>query len=462
LAARSVSGVFIEGASMPLVSTRRNFLLGVAAVATPLPALGQAPPPPRAVHARPGKAQLLAPPAPATPILGFEGATPGPLLRYKLGDTLAVKLVNETDAPSSLHWQGLRGENAMDGVVPLTQGPVAPGESFDYRRTLLDPGLFCYRPSVFPRSGELIGRGLKGLTIVDEPTPLEADADVVVALDDWRLDSKGEIAGDFHDAAAAKGAGRLGDLLAVNGARAPASYEHRPLSRIRLRLANLASARIMALSFEETTPYVIAIDSQPCDAFVPVRRTIPVAPFARFELMFDLPAAAGAKVRMILRGPDGADRDLLVLATAGEPRKERAPIRSLPQNPALPPVIHLEQSKKVDLVVAQDGDVWTLDGKPGKGYAGPPLFRVKRGTPVTLGYVNKTNVPLVMHAHGHAMRLLHDLDDGWEPYWRNAVVVPPMKTKHVAFIADSPGKWALHDDILEHEAAGLATWFEVG
>jgi FtsP/CotA-like multicopper oxidase with cupredoxin domain len=59
------------------------------------------------------------------------------------------------------------------------------------------------------------------------------------------------------------------------------------------------------------------------------------------------------------------------------------------------------------------------------------------------------------------MRLLHDLDDGWEPYWRNAIVAPPGKVKHVAFVADSPGKWALHDDILEHEAAGVATWFEV-
>ena len=36
-----------------------------------------------------------------------------------------------------------------------------------------------------------------------------------------------------------------------------------------------------------------------------------------------------------------------------------------------------------------------------------------------------------------------------------------MKTEHMAFLADSPIKWALHDDILEHEAAGVAAWFEV-
>jgi FtsP/CotA-like multicopper oxidase with cupredoxin domain len=446
---------------MKLAPNRRAFLTGVAAVALPLPARAEDSGA-RVIEARSGKAQLLPPPAPMTDILGFDGVSPGPLIRHKQGETLLARLVNKTEKPLSLHWQGLRGENAMDGVVPLTQAPVAPGSSFDYRRPLTDPGLFCYRPSVFPQTGELMGRGLKGLLVVDETNRLESDVDLVVALDDWRLDAKGAVEGKFDDAGEAKAGGRLGNLLTVNGARAPASYEHPPLTRVRLRLANLANARIMALSFEGATPYTIAIDSQPCDAFVPVRKTIPVAPGARFELMFDLPAEQDAKMRVILRGADGQDRDLLVFAAKGEARKARPPIRSLPQNPALPPAIDLSQSKKVDIVVAQNGAGWTLNGAASKAYAGEPLFRVKRGAAVTLGFDNRTAVPLVMHVHGHCVRLLHDLDDGWEPYWRNAVVVPPTKTKHVAFLADSPGKWALHDDILEHEAAGVATWFEVG
>ncbi|ARN81711.1 multicopper oxidase family protein [Methylocystis bryophila] len=446
---------------MPFAQTRRAFLAGVGAFALPLPARGEEPPP-RILEAGPVKAQLLPAPAPATDILGFDGVSPGPILRYRQGDTLFARLVNKTEKPMSLHWQGLRGENGMDGVAPLTQAAVAPGASFDYRRKLEDPGLFCYRPGVFKEAGELLDRGLKGLLVVDEPKPLESDADILVVLDDWRLDAKGAIEGDFSNADEAKGAGRLGNLIAVNGASAPKSFEFQPGSRIRLRLANLASARIMALSFEGGTPSVIAVDSQPCDPFPPVRNTIPVTPSARYELMFDLPATEGAKARMILRAADGRDQDLLLFATKGAPRGAREPVRSLPQNPALPPVIHLEQSKKVDLVIAQDNGRWTLNGRPSKAYAGDPLFRVKRGTPVTLGFDNRTGIPLAMHVHGHCVRLLHDLDDGWEPYWRNTVVAPPGKAKHVAFVADSPGRWALHDDILDHEAAGVATWFEVG
>ena len=152
-----------------------------------------------------------------------------------------------------------------------------------------------------------MGRGLKGLVVVDEATPLASDADLAVILDDWRLDPKSAVDGDFANPAEARGAGRIGTLLTVNGASAPKTHEFAPGARARLRLANLANARIMVLSFEGVKPYVIAIDSQPCDAFVPVRQTIPVAPGARFELMFDMPAA-GATARVILRGAEGKDR----------------------------------------------------------------------------------------------------------------------------------------------------------
>lgn len=441
--------------------SRRAFLAGASAIVFPLPARSEGAGAPRILEARPGKTQLLPAPAPATDIIGFDGATPGPLLRYRQGDTLLARLANKAEQPLTLHWQGMRGENSMDGVAPLTQAPVAPGASFDYRRVLADPGLFCYRPSVFPHTGELMGRGLKGLLVVDESTPLASDVDLVVLLDDWKLDPKGPVDGDFAKATEAQGAGRIGSLLTVNGAQAPSAHELAPGARVRLRLANLANARIMVLSFEGVKPYVIAIDSQPCDAFVPVRQSIPVAPGARFELMFDLPPEAGAKARMILRGPGGQDQDLLRFSAAGLSVPTRPAIQSLPQNPALPREIKLAESKKIEIAIAPNGTGWTLNGAPSKAYSGEPLFRVKRGSPVTLGFDNRAAVPLVMHVHGHSVRLLHDLDDGWEPYWRNAVVSPPGKTKHVAFVADSPGKWALHDDILEHEAAGLAAWFEV-
>lgn len=445
-----------------LLSSRRDFLAGVAASLVSLPARGAAPAGSKIIEARPGKAKIG---NAETDILGFDGTAPGPVLRYRQGQDLDVRLVNRLDLPATIHWHGLRGENAMEGVAPLTQAAVAPGGSFDYRRRLPDPGLFCYRPSVYGKTPELMGRGLKGLLLVDEPDPLPADHDLLLVLDDWRLDDQGRPEGGFDGAAEARGQGRVGSLLAVNGKAAPATQEFPANARVRLRLANLANARIMILSFDGVQPFVVAIDSQPCEAFEPVRRSIPVAPGARFELIFDMPATEGAKARVILRGPNDGGSDLFVATAKGARAEKRGLIYSLPQNPALPPEIKLANARKVDLVIepapAGAEPAWMINGAPGKGYEGPPLLRVSRGAAVTLGYVNKSKVALAMHVHGHAMRLLHDLDDGWEPYWRNAVIVPAGKTKHVAFVAENSGKWAIHDDILEHEAGGLATWMQV-
>ncbi|MBY6239643.1 multicopper oxidase family protein [Methylosinus sp. Sm6] len=448
---------------MPPVCSRRSFIGGVAATLVSLDARAEAPGQ-RVLEARTGLLRLLPEPAAPTEIWGFGGWSPGPLLRLRQGQELAVELVNKVEKPLSLHWHGMRGDNAMDGVAPLVQAAVATGGALEYRRKATDAGLFCYRPSVFGATPELMARGLKGLLVVDEPEPLAADVDLVMALDDWRLDKDGRIEGDFDAHAAAAGAGRIGPIVAVDGKPAPSVREFAPGARVRLRLANLANARIMFIAFDTAQPFVVAVDSQPCDAFEPVRRTIPVAPGARFEVMFDLPRTEGARAALILRSLAEPDRELVTFVAKGPAAPARPPIVAAPLNPLLPAEIRLEASKKLDLVLEPPkapGARWSINGAPSKAYEGAALLKVKRGTPITFGFVNRAESAVVMHVHGHAVRLLHDLDDGWEPYWRNGVVVPPGKTKRIAFVADSPGKWAVHDDILEHEAAGLAAWFEV-
>jgi FtsP/CotA-like multicopper oxidase with cupredoxin domain len=47
-----------------------------------------------------------------------------------------------------------------------------------------------------------------------------------------------------------------------------------------------------------------------------------------------------------------------------------------------------------------------------------------------------------------------------ETDWRDAVLVDREDTVEVAFVADNPGRWMLHCHILEHQAGGMATWFD--
>jgi FtsP/CotA-like multicopper oxidase with cupredoxin domain len=93
--------------------------------------------------------------------------------------------------------------------------------------------------------------------------------------------------------------------------------------------------------------------------------------------------------------------------------------------------------------------------------AGAPLLSVKRGSVVSLGFVNRSQVNQAMRLHGHVMRQLHLMDDGWEPYWRDSVIVPAGRTVRVAFVADNPGRWRIGSGIMAHAAGGMSGFFEV-
>ncbi|PNG26453.1 multicopper oxidase family protein [Methylocella silvestris] len=430
-----------------------------------------------ALEAAPGRLRLLPEPAGQTPVFAFNGEVPGPLLRCKKGEELKIRLINKLEQPMSLMWPGLRIANAMDGVGGLTQKPVGPGESFDYRFTPPDSGLFAYRPGYLPFAAAQFSRGLYGALIVEETDPPRVDRDMLAIIADWRLDDKGAIAKSFDTKEEALGPGRGGGLLTVNSRPTPLTETMARGARVRLRLVSAMAARIMSIAFEGVTPMILAVDGQPADsAFEPVRGTIPVGPGARFDVMFDLPPDADKEARLVLRGDKEPDRDLLVFKTDAAAESAQtpaalAPIASLPVNPLLPTRIRLETAKRLDILIEpskEQGDkaterelVFSVNGAPAAGFADKPLFTVKRGAAVSLGLVNRSNLTQSIHIRGHQARLLHDLDDGWEPYWRDNILIGPGKTKRIAFIAEAPGKWAILSFIAGYEGAGLATWFAV-
>ena len=90
----------------------------------------------------------------------------------------------------------------------------------------------------------------------------------------------------------------------------------------------------------------------------------------------------------------------------------------------------------------------------------PALFTVKRGRIVVLALVNQTELGQAVHLHGHSMRLLDRLDDGWKPFWLDTIMVAAKQTERVAFLADNPGRWLIDCRALGR-TEGTATWFEV-
>ncbi len=451
-------------------ATRRAFVGGgLSAAAWSLaPARAETPAPPsdgfRTFEAAPFPLALLPPPAEPAAALAYGGAIPGPLLRLKKGEELKLKFANRLAEPTTLCFAGLRTADAVAGYGGLTGPRLAPGASAELRFVPPDSGFNLYLPHAGATDAAQQGRGLFGPIVVDEADTMDVDEDVVVLLSDWNFDDKGGIKDDFSDPAIARGAGRRGGLVFANGAAAPLALKARPGARVRLRLGNAATARLTNVGIDGARSLIVAVDGQPSEPFAPLRNQYPMGPAARFELVYDMPREAKSEVRYVLRWDAGApDIPFVDLTSEGEPVPARAKAVLLPPNPALPAEIALEAARSFDVAVTGGGAApFAVNGATFTDWAAKPLAKITRGAPTVFAFANRTAVVQAMRLGGHVARLLHSMDDGWEPYWRDTILIQPGRTLHVAFIADNPGKWPIESAIPEHRAAGAGAWFQVG
>lgn len=403
----------------------------------------------------------------------FGAALGGPVLRVRHGDELRATLRNETSRPLSLHWHGVRGPASADGVGGISQPPVAPGATAPIRFTPPDAGTFLIRPLVVGGAGEPAGRGLVGLLVVEEREPPAFDAEHALLVRDWLVEPGGTLAPFGRTEEAALG-GRLGNRMTVGERDAPWRMTLPAGSRVRLRLANGCNARIMRIRFEGMKAFVGAVDGQPTDTFEPLRASLPFAPGSRYDVFFDLPREPGRTSAVLAQLGPGVP---LVEITSGEAGKvaERPDVAALRPNRLLPPEIFLQNAVRRDLAITggatrseggQAGysgppaEIWKINGVAGRA-GSPPLFSARRGQPVVLAIRNETGFVQPIHLHGHVFRLLHPLDDGWEPYWLDTMQVPEGKTVRIALLADNPGRWLVSSTVLERFDTGLWTSFEV-
>jgi CopA family copper-resistance protein len=111
------------------------------------------------------------------------GQLPAPLLYWRQGDTVTLRVTNRLPAPTSIHWHGMILPANMDGVPGISFAGIPPGETFVYRFPVTQSGTYWYHSH--SRFQEQVG--LYG-PIVIEPRGGEryrADREHVVLLSDW-------------------------------------------------------------------------------------------------------------------------------------------------------------------------------------------------------------------------------------------------------------------------------------
>lgn len=453
--------------------SRRQVMAGAAALVV-MPKGAQAAP--RLLTARPGVQQLAPADYAATPIWGFDGKVPGPELRVAQGGRLSLRFQNDLPQASAIHWHGIRIANKMDGVPGMTQDAVPPGGSFDYDFALPDAGSYWYHSH--NKSVEQVARGLYGPLIIDEPTPPDIDRDLVLMVDDWRLDGETlEITADFGNGRDNSHGGRLGNLVTVNG-QFNAQITAARHERLRLRLVNPSNARNFGLRLQGLAGWVMALDGMPLAAPQELTARLDLAPAQRVDLMVDVTAEPGGAAGLLSVERTGIFRIWDVNVADGSTARRAAP-PALPPNalPNLPPMVDIPVAEMVmqggamrwletatmsdtelsgrDL--AQLGQFWALNGQVGRAPA--PFIDAKRGDAWRLRFVNDTAFDHGMHLHGHHFALLDD--QGQPGAWRDTVLLRRGETREVVTVLDNPGTWLLHCHMLGHAASGMTSWLRV-
>ncbi|CTQ56143.1 Multicopper oxidase mco [Roseibium album] len=428
------------------------------------------------ITAGPSKKKLYREDAAASDLWLYNGTTPGPEIRVIAGERVKIRLINNLEEPTSIHWHGIRIANDMDGVSGLTQDPVQPGETFEYDFVVPDAGTYWYH--AHNKSWNQVARGLYGPLIVDERSPVfDRDHDLTVVVDDWRLRNDGQLdlASLGHLMDWSHG-GRFGNWLTVNGISRP-EFTLNKGEAYRLRLINAANARIFEIDPQQFGAKVLAYDGQPLSApEIPAYAPLLLAPAQRMDLLVT------PERDFALEEMSGDDPYPFAYFKVKEGSDPKTGIGKLAPNPIPQPDLSKAKSYKIDMTggamgrmvetvykgkvlsgedFPRTGQLWAFNGVA--NLAEDPFFSIERRENVILEVVNNTAFLHAMHVHGHHFRIIEregaTIDDG-QP-WRDTFVIGPDQSVKIAFVADNPGKWLFHCHMLEHAAAGMNTWFEV-
>ncbi|MBU2011183.1 MAG: multicopper oxidase domain-containing protein, partial [Gammaproteobacteria bacterium] len=123
--------------------------------------------------------------------MAINGSIPGPLLRWREGDTVTLRVRNRLPHDTSIHWHGILLPANMDGVPGFSFAGIAPDGMYEYRFKVVQSGSYWYHS----HSGFQEQLGVYGALIIDpkEPEPFSYDRDYVVFLSDWTDESPARV-----------------------------------------------------------------------------------------------------------------------------------------------------------------------------------------------------------------------------------------------------------------------------
>ncbi|HYU09885.1 MAG TPA: multicopper oxidase family protein [Gemmatimonadales bacterium] len=438
---------------------------------------------------------------------GYNGQYPGPLIEVSRGSEIMVRFTNHLSDSTSIHWHGIRLENAFDGVEGVR-------DAFTYKLKFPDAGIFWYHPHI--REDIQQALGLYGNILVRQPgAKIAANREQILMLQDLLVGDGSLIPFGLESPTHAL-MGRFGNLFLVNG---EPGYRLSVLRGevVRFYLTNASNTRTLNLSFPGARMKVVAADAGPFEHEAWVESVV-IGPAERYvvHVRFERPGTVALVNRV--RGLDHLfgrffqETDTLGVVTVSPQRvpndlgKALAALRRPP-----PPFAALEPYRRfIDRVpdktlvltlathalpyvterlmqldsiyfapVEWGGTMpmmnWASTGRqvrwvlkdPESGRQNMDIdWSFRRGEPVKLRLVNERRAFHGMQhpIHLHGQRFLVLAVNGvpnTDLAWKDTVLVPAGSVVDILLDTANPGQWMLHCHIAEHLSAGMMMHFTV-
>ncbi|MCA8833318.1 multicopper oxidase domain-containing protein [Hymenobacter pini] len=278
--------------------------------------------------------------------IAINGQIPAPTLRFTEGDTAIIRVHNQMNVETSIHWHGLLLPNDQDGVPYLNTAPIQPGGTHTFTFPLIQSGTYWYHSHTMLQEQN----GLYG-SIVIQPREVKYELkEYVLLLSDWTDHPPKEVlrylkrAGEWF--AVQKGAtqsygealaaGYFKDKLKQEWGRMPAmdltdiyynkfltngrekSYypDAKPGEVVRLRVINGSASSYFYLQYAGGPMQVIAADGINVEPF-PVSK-LEIATAETYDLLVQVPAMGAAELRATANDITGYSSSFF---GAGEPMK---------------------------------------------------------------------------------------------------------------------------------------------
>ncbi|CAG8526683.1 474_t:CDS:2 [Diversispora eburnea] len=230
---------------------------------------------------------------------------PGPLIIANKGDRLVIKVINNLEEESTIHWHGIfqRKTNWYDGVPGQTQCPITDGCSFIYNYTLDQSGTYWYHSHFLAQYVD----GLIGPLIVYDPKDPylgSYDEEYVVTIGDWYHNTTSVLL-PLRMAPGYRGPNPVPDAILISGAGqyncsspaagkncnskvTPATYNVKKGKKYRFRIINTSAYAFFFFTIDNHPLKIIEVEGTPVkDTDAATVKVLPIHIAQRYSVIVD-------------------------------------------------------------------------------------------------------------------------------------------------------------------------------